>query len=531
MSSSSHIVSPSNESSIKSQPDQSQYEWQMIEPDLYQREVVGGEKMFDFLERSMNGHGEGCIVTQFETKGKDSQREMIARIQNGFLQTYLKHPLIGCTLETELRDTNGSPSDELNKVTYLRYRKPNTISQAQQLVNTHISFPRLKDPADLTDYVLNGRVGDGDGRRASMYICFGQHKVSIAYYLSHVIFDPYYGAQAYDEMMCMIASARGDKFDPSIALVPIPFEEMQRRLPVSVAFAYDRQMNPTEEDKQKGIEHWQDVLMDAASKDSILIPSDGDAAFRKNRRSFTKVTLTQSETKALNGFCKAIGMPLVCLMGASYLYTLSQEYGALHASRGEEIPEGIKCTLPLPVQQFLDVNRNETHGPVSCAMMPGLIWVPTKDASVLEIAISLGQATQAQINHPHPLGQKAMDTLLMPYLSSVASTSSVYLPPGFPGLTFTGNVSRFITGKHTNPGLEMTLSDVYMGTRSLTNRPWMLGSLWNGKFSAEIYFNERYLDYDHMTNIVQKTVKQMLECIPEQDQKEEDLNMQRQSRL
>ncbi|PWN31728.1 uncharacterized protein FA14DRAFT_186246 [Meira miltonrushii] len=530
MSSSTHSIGENNGSSNKPQPDQAQYEWQILEPDYYQREVVGGEKMFDFLERSMNGHGEGCIVTQFETKGQDSQREMIARIQNGFLKTYLKHPLIGCTLETELRDPAGSQSDELNKVTYLRYRKPTTASQAQQLVSTHINFPRLKDPADLADFVLNGRVGDGDGRRASMYVCFGEHKVSVAYYLSHVIFDPYYGAQAYDEMMGMIASSRGDTFDPSIVLTPIPAEEMQRRLPVSVSFAYDRQMEPTEEDKQKGVEHWQDVLMDAASKDSILIPSDGDAAFRKNKRSFTKVTLSQRETKALNTFCKSVGMPLVGLMGASYLYTLSQEYGAAHAARGEEVPEGIKCTLPLPVQQFIEVNRNESHGPVSCAMMPGLIWVPTKDASVLEIAMSLGQATQAQITHPHPLGREAMDTLLMPYLSSVASTSSVYLPPGFPGLTYIGNVSRFITERHSNPGLEMTLCDVYMGTRSLTNRPWMLGSVWNGKFSAEIYFNERYLDYDHMTDIVQKTVKQMLECLPEQEEGEESGN-HRQSRL
>lgn len=527
---SSPTQTASNSGVTSANSDQSQHEWQVLEPNFYQREVVGGEKMFDFLERSMHGHGEGCIVVQFETKGQDSRQEMITRIQNGFLQTYLKHPIIGCTLETELRDPAGSQSDELNKVTYLRYHKPTTISQAQQLVNSHINYPRLKDPSDLANFVLNGRVGDGDGRRPSMYVCFGEHKVSIAYYLSHVVFDPYYGARSFDEMLAMIASARTDKFDPSIVLAPIPAEEMQRRLPVSVSFAYDRQIKPTEEDKQIGVEHWQDVLMDAASKDSILIPSDGDALYRRNKRSYTKVTLSQSETKALNTFCKSIGMPLVGLMGASYLYTLSQEYGAAYAARGEEVPEGIKCTLPLPIQQFIDVNGNETYGPVSCAMMPGLVWVPTKDASVFDIAMSLGQATQAQLAHPHPLGREAMDTLLMPYLSSVASTSSVYLPPGFPGLTFTGNVSRFITEKHSYPGLEMSLCDVYMGTRSLTNRPWMLGSVWNGKFSAEIYFNEKYLDYDHMTDIVQKTVKQMMECLPEQEEEETSSN-QRQSRL
>lgn len=91
---------------------------------------------------------------------------------------------------------------------------------------------------------------------------------------------------------------------------------------------------------------------------------------------------------------------------------------------GEEAPEGIKLSVPLPVQQWLDVNPNDKHGPVSCALMAGLIWVPIRDASMLDIAISLGQAMQAQLTHPHPVGKEAQEALLMPYVNNFTPTSN-----------------------------------------------------------------------------------------------------------
>jgi hypothetical protein len=131
------------------------------------------------------------------------------------------------------------------------------------------------------------------------------------------------------------------------------------------------------------------------------------------------MTVTARETAELIAFCKSIGLPLICLLGASYLYSIAEMYGTGEA-------DGIKVTVPLPVQQWLDVNPSKTHGPVSCAIMAGLVWVRVKDAGILDIALSLGQAMQAQLaDGPHSVGKEAQDALLVPYFNSVASTSSV----------------------------------------------------------------------------------------------------------
>lgn len=244
---------------------QAEYEWRQTSSGTYEREVVGGERMFDFLERNNHGHSEGAIIVHFDTRGDDGRERMLNRIKNGYLQTYVRHPLIGCTIETELRDQAGS-NDETNKVSYLRYRKPETTEQASQLVHSYVNVIRLTDPSELPDFVFNRRVGEGDNRRATLYVLLGPHKVSLAFYLSHVVYDIFYGVRAYNDMLSFIAHARADSVDYSLATAPIAYAEMQRRLPISLSFAYEQQIKPTQEDKQAGVEHWENVLLNGATK-------------------------------------------------------------------------------------------------------------------------------------------------------------------------------------------------------------------------------------------------------------------------
>jgi hypothetical protein len=90
-----------------------------------------------------------------------------------------------------------------------------------------------------------------------------------------------------------------------------------------------------------------------------------------------------------------------------------------------------------------------------------------------------------------------------------------------------GNVARVISRSFKDPttDFEMHVKDVYMGTKPMTNRAWMLGSIWDGKLSAEAYFDEKYLDQGRMDLLVRKTVEGLLAVLPAHHEE------QRQSRL
>lgn len=238
------------------------YEWEQTAPRSFQRRVVGGEKMFDFLERNNHGHGEGCLSVMLDISSTTlSRRRLENKMKNGYARLYVQHPLVCCTLETETMD-----EEQSDQVTFLRYRQPETAEQAQQLIHSHINFVGLENPADLPHYVLNRRIGKGDSRRGTMYVAFGRKEVCVTFHVSHVVYDPFYGVRAYNDLLRFIAEGRSDKVDFSIMTDHIDFEEMQRRLPISLAFAYEQQCSPTAEDKEAGITHWQELLADSAEK-------------------------------------------------------------------------------------------------------------------------------------------------------------------------------------------------------------------------------------------------------------------------
>lgn len=383
--------------------------------------------------------------------------KILIRIKNAWIHLFSAHP--------EVAVGQRVPEDDDTK-TILTYSLFKNEAEAQKWLDTHLLV--VEDNYDDLFQRNMDESSDVPNRQARLEVSFEPGSFNICFHLSHVVLEALAAFMLMHTVIDKIVNGNDKRVElERLVSRERTAEQIRNSLPVSTAYAHQIQYKPTEEDEEKGMDHWNEILgmhlkvstlsiqpilcaflqfravllielFLSVPQQSICIPSDEGFEERPLRREVAKWTTSIEETANIQLTCRTIGMAPWVLISAAYAKTIQEIYAT-----GDE--EGLMLTAPLGTNRWLDRSLQDgeegpKRGPITSAQMNGHIWLDAEDldlgvkkakvkpgqgaesdrmllANIKKTGDLIRKRTDYQLSHPHMICTAAQDALYTTYMS------------------------------------------------------------------------------------------------------------------
>jgi hypothetical protein len=369
-------------------------------------------------------------------------------LQQAWVTMHGREPAIGLSFDSE--------------GTHLRYQ-PSISSGASGWLNDHFKIVDAIDGQHLFQSVISQALCT-PGRGACLHVAFhpsaeGSMMVSVSLQISHVICDGFAVMALLDRYLDILANAWQSSQDSDEALLS--------RLPVSLGFAYNEKFQPTDIDEERSKEYWK-ATMSVHSKASAAV---GDTSItpqqRPHQHQSERIFLDKEQVKSLKTIAKTIGVHVFSLIMTAYLSELLSSHGLYSDSAN-----GVKVNVPLGTHTWIDGRQQDQRGPVLCAPLAGLLWVPSMMDTSNQSLIKTTKVVQRMITEQssvsqalHPAG---VDIFVDAFNNALKATGDSF-PPAYPGASYAGSTP--IRKQYKGTDLSFTCHFIRTNSRARNNRP------------------------------------------------------------
>jgi hypothetical protein len=187
------------------------------------------------------------------------------------------------------------------------------------------------------------------------------------------------------------------------------------RLPVSLGFAYEHRYKPGREEAEEAIQYWAKVMSTHMTPSMAIGDTSADVASRPHKHSSARAYIDKEVLGQLKAIAKGLGVHVFALIASAYIRALVASHGIY-----SEVAEGIKLNFPLGTQRWVNSRQEKDRGPILCAPLAGLFYIPT-DASktLLGTARHIQSSITAQSNTPHALHPAGIESFVKPYVHAI----------------------------------------------------------------------------------------------------------------